>query len=167
LTPELAIAGDASLSLLQKTLLITDGTVTQLLEVFTGEKIQVEKLEHGMVTGGPAELEAGAEPVLSRRILLRGPQRAYMFAQSWLVPARLPAEMLADMAQANTPMGQLWKSLRLETYREIVDFRREEDAAVATLLGEPGPLLTRRYLIHRGGRPMGLIAEKFSARIFA
>ena len=167
-TAERAIAEDSSLSLLQKTLLVTDGTVTQLLEVISGEQIRVEKLEHGLVASGPARLELNAgEPVISRRILLRGATRAYMYAHSWLVPARMPPHMQDAMRQTDTPIGQLWKTSRLETFREIIDFRRESDPAVAALLGTDGPLLTRSYLIHAGGQPMGLIAEKFPATLFA
>ena len=168
MTPEKLIAGDVTLSLLQKTLLITDGTVTQLLEVFTGEKIRVEKLEHQLVRGGPENLGVSAdEPVLSRVILLRGDTRPYMYAHSWLVPARMPGPMQEAMRQTDTPIGQLWKTSRLETFREIVEFQREQDPAVSALLGADGPLLSRSYLIHTGGKPMGLIAEKFPAALFA
>lgn len=168
LSPERAIASDPDLSLLQKTLLITDGTVTQLLGVFTGEPIRVEKLEHELVQGGPPPLGVDArEPVLSRVILLRGETRPYMYAHSWLVPARMPAAMQDAMRQTDTPIGQLWKTSRLETFREIVEFRRERDSAVSALLGADGPLLSRSYVIHAGGRPMGLITEKFPAALFA
>jgi len=168
LTPEQAIAADKALSLLQRTLLITDGTVTQLLELFTGEKIRVQKLEHELVQGGPDKLGLGAgESVLSRVILLRGATQPYMYAHSWLVPARMPAAMQDAMRHTDTPIGQLWKTSRLETFREIVEYRREQDPGVSALLGMPGPLLSRSYLIHTGGKPMGLIAEKFPAALFA
>ena len=168
MTPERLIAGDLTLSLLQKTLLITDGTVTQLLEVFTSETIRVEKLEHVLVRGGPEKLGVKPdEPVLSRVILLRGDTRPYMYAHSWLVPARMPGSMQEAMRQTDTPIGQLWKTSRLETFREIVEFQREQDPAVSSLLGTDGPLLSRSYLIHTGGKPMGLIAEKFPAALFA
>ena len=168
MTPERAIAADTGLSLLQKALLITDGTVTQLLEIFTGETMRVEKLEHRMLTGGPEILAADpAEPVLSRVILLRGDRRAYLYAHSWLVPARMPVGMQDAMRQTDTPVGHLWKTSKLETFREIVDFRRELEPGISRLLGIDGPLLSRAYLVHTGGRPMGLIAEKFPAVLFA
>jgi chorismate-pyruvate lyase len=166
-TTERVIADDESLSLLQKVLLTTDGTVTQLLEIYTGEKIRVEKLEHALVTGGPPSLGVPAsEPVLSRRILLRGDSLPYMYAHSWLVPSRMPRGMQETILQTDTPIGQLWKASRLETFREIIDFRRESDAQVSALFGVEGPLLSRTYLIHSGGSPMGLIVEKFPAAHF-
>ena len=166
-TPERAVADDDSLSVPQKVLLTTDGTVTQLLEIYTGEKIRVEKLEHALVNGGPSPLGVSAtERVLSRRILLRGAARPYMYAHSWLVPSRMPHGMQETILQTDTPIGQLWKTARLETFREIIDFRREQDAGVAALLGVDSPLLSRTYLIHSGGSPMGVIVEKFSATLF-
>ncbi len=166
-SPERVIADDESLSLMQKVLLTTDGTVTQLLEIYTGEKIRVEKLEHAQVLGGPPSLGvSAAEPVLSRRILLRGATRPYLYAHSWLVPARMPRGMQETILQTDTPIGQLWKSSRLETFREIIDFRREHDSAVAALFGVDSALLSRTYIIHAGGAPMGLIVEKFPASFF-
>lgn len=165
--PDRVIAEDPSLSQSQKILLTTDGTVTQLLEILTGERIRVERLDHETLRGGPAILEVPAdEPVLDRKILLRGTTRAYMYAHSLLVPSRLPLGMQAQMLQTDTPIGQLWRAARLETYREIVDFHREENPQVATLLGETSTLLSRSYLIRAGGAPMGLITEKFLASRF-
>jgi chorismate-pyruvate lyase len=167
LNPERVIADDDSLSLLQKVLLTTDGTVTQLLEIYTGEKMRVEKLEHELITGAPAALRVPAtESVLSRRILLRGATRPYMYAHSWLVPSRMPQGMQEAILRTDTPIGQLWKAGRLETFREIVDFRREHDSAVAALFGVDTAMLSRTYVIHAGGLPMGLIVEKFPATYF-
>lgn len=166
-TPERAIASDESLSVLQKVLLITDGTVTQLLEIYTREKITVQKLEHSLVTGAPSSLSVTAtEPVLSRRILLRGSARPYMYARSWLVPSRMPRGMQEAILQTDTPIGQLWKAARLETFREIIDFRRERDSEVSALFGVDSELLSRTYLISAGGMPLGLITEKFPTTYF-
>jgi chorismate-pyruvate lyase len=55
---------------------------------------------------------------------------------------------------------------RLETYREIVDFRRETDDVVAALFDVEAQMLSRTYLIHTGGLPMGLIVEKFPITYF-
>jgi chorismate-pyruvate lyase len=74
--------------------------------------------------------------------------------------------MQESMLQTDTPIGQLWKAARLETYREIIDYHREHDKGVAALFGTDAPLLSRSYLIHAGGSPMGLIVEKFPATYF-
>jgi len=162
-----AVADDTGLSLLQKALLVTDGTVTQLLEVFAGEKMRVQKLGQSMVSGGPALLAVGDhEPVISRRILLRGDRRVYLHAESWLVPARMPADVQEALTHTDMPIGQLWKAARLETFREIVDFRRESNPEIAKLLGGDARILSRSYLVFTGGRPMSLVAEHFAADLF-
>jgi chorismate-pyruvate lyase len=164
---ERSILEDASLSLLQKALLVTDGTLTQLLEVFTGETIRVRKLGQAMVKGGPASLAVSDdEPVISRRILLCGNRRAYLHAESWLVPGRMPPDLQAAMQDTDTPIGQLWKAARLETFREIVDFRRETSAEISGLLGGGTGILARSYLVNTGGQPMSLIIERFPADLF-
>jgi chorismate-pyruvate lyase len=164
---ERSILEDPSLSLLQKALLVTDGTLTQLLEVFAGEKIRVRKLRQSQIAGGPAPLALDAgEPVINRTILLRGEHRAYLHAESWLVPARMPAGMHEALQRTDTPIGQLWKAARLETFREIVDFRHETNAEVAALLGSGNELLARSYLVITGGRPMSLVVERFPIDLF-
>jgi chorismate-pyruvate lyase len=166
-TLERVIADDESLSIPQKVLLTTDGTVTQLLGIFTGEKIRVQKIEHALVNDAPALLGVSAtETVLSRQILLRGDTEPFMYAHSWLVLSRMPKEMQEAILQTETPIGQLWKTARLETFREIIDFRRERDTVVAGLFGVDEPLLSRTYLISAGGAPMGLIVEKFPESYF-
>ena len=166
--PERAVIDDAALSPMQKTLLVTDGTVTQLLEAFTGERIRVRKLGQSVVSGGPAPLMVGAqEPAISQRILLCGAQRAYLHAESWLVPARMPRDMQEALERTDTPIGQLWKAARLETFREIVDFRRETNADVATLLDSGEGILARSYLVYTAGRPMSLVVERFPSDLFA
>ena len=111
---ERVVIDDPSLSEFQKILLTTDGTVTQLLEIHTGEKIRVVKLEHAVVEGGPHWLQVPpSEPVLSRRILLRGQTRAWLYADSWLVLSRLPAGMQETLLHTDTPIGQLWRAARM------------------------------------------------------
>lgn len=165
--PERVVVDDDSLSEFQKILLTTDGTVTQLLEIHTGEQMRVVKLDHAVVSGGPSPLQVPVtEPVLSRRILLSGKTRPWLYAHSWLVLSRLPAGMQDTMLGTDTPIGQLWRQARLETYREIVDFRREHDAGIAGLFGTDAPLLSRSYVIRAGGAVMGLIEEKFPVTHF-
>lgn len=160
------IQQDPSLSPTLKALLITDGTVTHLLEVFAGERMRVDKLDQTVVKGGPGWLAVDAgEDVVHRRILLRGDRRAYLFAESWLVPSRMPTGMREALA-TDRPLGNLWKAARLETFREIVDFRREARPDIASLLGVRADILSRSYLVNTGGRPMSLVSESLPADLF-
>lgn len=164
---ESSILADTALTTLQKALLITDGTVTQLLEVFAGEKMRVQKLAQSVVRGGPPALDVGdAEEVIRRRILLRGERRAYLHAESWLVPARMPVDMRDALTRTDTPLGHLWKAARLEAFREIVDFHRESNTEVAALLGTEPEIFSRSYLVITSGRPMSLVVESFSGNLF-
>lgn len=166
-TPEMTVLEDERLSAREKALLVTDGTVTQLLEAFAGERITVKKLDQRLVKGGPPSLAVGEdEPVMSRRILLRGDRRAYLHAESWLVPSRLPPNMQEAMQNTDTPIGELWKAARLETFREILEVRRETNPEVSGLLGGAGMLLARSYLVNTAGRPISLVIERFPAGLF-
>jgi len=168
LTPDRVVVADATLGEFQKILLTTDGTVTQLLEIHTGEKMRVVKLGHAMVSEGPHWLQVSpGETVLSRRILLCGDSRPWLYANSWLVLSRLPAGMQETLLHTDTPIGQLWRAAKLETYREIVDFRREQDPVISGLFGVDAELLSRSYVIRSGGAVMGLIEEKFPVTHFA
>jgi chorismate-pyruvate lyase len=167
-TPDRVVVEDDSLSEFQKILLTTDGTVTQLLEIHTGEAMRVVKLGHAVGSGGPALLDAPAtEAVLSRRILLHGKSQPWLYAQSWLVLSRLPHGMQETLLHTDTPIGQLWRRERLETFREIVDFRREHNLEIAALFGTAVPLLSRSYVIRSRGAVLGLIEEKFPVTHFA
>ena len=108
---------------------------------------------------------SAAEPVLSRRILLRGATQAYMYAHSWLVPSRMPRGMQKAILQTETPIGQMWKAARLETFREIIDFRRERDCGIAALFGST-LRCCRAPIYPRRGSAMGVIVEKFPATYF-
>ncbi len=164
---ELSVLEDRQLSPTQKALLITDGTVTQLLEAFAGEKMRLQKLGQTVEKGGPEWLDAADdEDVIRRRVLLCGSRRAYLFAESWLVCSRLPAGMHDALIGTDTPLGHIWKSARLETRREIVDFRRETNPEVSTLLGTREQMLRRSYVVIRGCRPMSLVVECFPADLF-
>lgn len=161
------IAEDPELSPLQKVLLITDGTVTQLLEVCTGEKLRVKKLQRNLPDRAPEALDLrGDEQALSRAILLHGSRRAYLFAHSWLVPNRMPEPVSEALLTTSQPLGHIWHAHRLEEFREIIDFRREEDAEVGGLLACGPRLLSRTYLVFTGGRPVAHITEKISASLF-
>ncbi len=162
------IAGDANLSPLQKVLLITDGTVTQLLEVCTGEKMRVEKLRQHSPSQVPGLLALGPdEKAMSRTILLRGSRRAYLFAHSWLVPERMPAPVREALLTNTAPLGHIWHAHRLEEFREIIEFGHEENREVSELLECDRHLLSRSYLVFTGGRPVAHITEKISAGLFA
>ncbi len=171
-----SVVHDTSLSLFQKVLLITDGTVTQLIELYTGELIRVNKIENRIIDNQaiPMEirdlLQTGNDNTLLKRIiLLRGEMKSYLYAESYFVMERLPSDMRIKLETTDIPIGLLWREAKLETHREIIAYHRERNAAIAThfSLDPDAELLSRTYLLYSHGQPMGTITEKFPASYFA
>ena len=172
---DVSVVHDPSLSLFQKVLLVTDGTVTQLVELYTGESIRVKKIENQIVNTQhvPADVQARLQTtsnnsLLKRIILLCGDTKSYIYAESYFVMERLPADMRIKLETTNIPIGLLWREAKLETHREIIEYRRERNAAVALHLGidDNSELLSRTYMLYTSGKPMGVITEKFPAGYF-
>lgn len=158
------------LSLFQQVLLATDGTVTDLVALYTGEPIHVRKLDQQIRVGQAPPLLAcaGPERLLTRRILLCGQERAWLYAESVFVFERLSAHVQEQLLQTDRPIGLLWKEQRLETFREIVQRGVEAapDLADHFALDAMEQFVSRTYLIHQGGRPIGAITEKWPLRYF-
>ena len=111
------------LSPFQRVLLVTDGTVTQVLEARTGEPVDIVRLyqRERRLTADHPRLEAGlGEPVINRQVLLKGHHtgEVYIYAVSALLPRRLPKEVQADLAKPGAGLGRVLARNRLETYRE-------------------------------------------------
>jgi chorismate-pyruvate lyase len=157
--------GTHDLSLFQKVLLATDGTVTDLIALYAGEPIRVTKLTQTIgEERAPTELQCGGSTrLLSRRILLVGATKSYLYAESQFVLDRLSKSIQDAMLNTDRPIGLLWKEARLETFREIVGHAVEPCEAIAGHFDLPvsAPFVSRTYLIHHGGRPMGRITEQW------
>lgn len=166
-----ALSTHPALSLFQKVLLATDGTVTDLVALFTGEAIQASKLMQSLARGREVALLPCGEDelVLHRRILLQGATsgRSYLYAESSFVFDLFPEAVRQGLLHTEQPIGLLWREARLEMYREITDRRIEHCPAVVAHFGLPAtaPLLSRTYAIHHDGRQLGVITEKFPAQL--
>lgn len=146
---------------LQHVLLSTDGTVVPLLEGCFGEPIRlaghVQSLRDATPTD-PAELELDeGDSILHRKVLLQGEHtgRQYAFAESVLVPHRLPPLVRKALLSTSTPIGRVLNEHRVESFREVLRVGR-------TRTGRNGEeVLFRTYRILSGGRPVMLITEYF------
>ena len=158
------------LSLLQKILLSTDGTVTDLIALYTGEQIRVEKLEQNVRTEVPPQVLASevSVRVLSRKILLTGASKNYLFADSLFLIDRFSSSIQHQLLTTDKPIGLMWKHERLETYREIVDQRVEPSPSIAHYfnLSASEPFVSRTYVIYHAGKPLGAITEKWPLSFF-
>ena len=81
---------------------------------------------------------------------------------------RLSASIQDQMLNTDRPIGLLWKEERLETFREIVRQGVETCTEIAHYFDVPAsaPFVSRTYLIHHGGRPMGMITERWPLSSF-
>ena len=159
-----------SLSLFQKILLSTDGTVTDLIGLYTGEAIRVKKLGQSIETQtAPEALRCGGPAkILNRKILLSGATKNYLYADSVFVFERFSTSIQEQLLSTDRPIGLMWKEERLETYREIVahDVAESADIADYFALSPTALFVSRTYLIHHKGLPLGAITEKWPLEFF-
>jgi len=142
-----------SLAPLHRALLVTGGTVTELLEALFMEPMTIAVIAQQELR--PAANDhvrpecAASDRILDRRIDAWG-GRAYVRATSHIRVDRLPG-MLDDLSAAR-PLGKLMQAARLETFRQPVDVR----AASGTPASGDGfePALMRSYVVTNGGRSL-------------
>jgi chorismate-pyruvate lyase len=157
-----------NLCAMQRILLTTDGTVTDMLEAYYREPMAVTPLAQEVVdTPHPVpELDVAAgQPVLQREILLRGKLsgRKALHANTLIVLDRLPERLRVGLLEKQQPIGQLLLRDKLETYREIIRCERQAAGALAPHFDcyESAPLLSRTYVVTLGGRGIMRITERF------
>jgi chorismate-pyruvate lyase len=159
----------ADLPPLLRILLVTDGTLTQLLEAYTLQRVEVILLSQQTRRLGEddAWLEAaqGTE-VIDRQIMLRGMENrtVYGFADSTLVTSRLSASLLDGLAHGAEGLGRLLSRSRTELRRERLWFGRQvlSHPPEATGYRAGQEFLSRSYRMVSDGLPLSLINEKFS-----
>ncbi|MCX8131715.1 MAG: chorismate pyruvate-lyase family protein [Clostridia bacterium] len=161
---------NGSLSLFQKILLATDGTVTDLLRLYTGEAIKVKKLEQEFTSSGEEEVLICSPKtrILRRNILLNGKNKNYVYAASIYIYELLSSGIQAKLAETDMPIGLLWKEEKLDTYREIIGYWTEPCEALAHYFDilPQTLLLCRTYLVSHRKNVIGKITEKFPITFF-
>lgn len=158
----------ATLSIFQQLLLITDGTLTKILEVYIREPLQVVKLEETILDSPKAipalEVQPGEE-LIERKILLQGEhsQKNWLYAESLIVPRRLEPIFYDRLVTSREPIGKLWLEHRAETFKEVITSSREPAAEVAPHfhLTPTDSLLYRTFRVSSNHQPIMLITEKF------
>ena len=163
----------SKLSTFQRIVLTTDGTLTEILEAYLFEKIQVAKLSEGLVSITqdipPLEVKSGSE-VIERKILLRGKisRKNFIYAESILVTDRLDEKFKDELLHSRTPLGRLWLEHKYETFKEIVD-TAEESAGELSFYFPIKPeekVLSRTYRVFSKRKPIIMITEKFPESYF-
>ena len=165
----------AQLTPFQRALIVTDGTVTRLLEAYTLAPVEVRLLHQAEQTLCTEhiwlELPAGAH-VIAREVLLQTPAtgnytpKTQAYATSLIVPQHLPKGIMDELESDPAGLGGILQNSGLETRRELLWFCRETardlPQDIAHLEGEP--LLSRTYRVLANKKPIMLITEKFPLR---
>jgi chorismate-pyruvate lyase len=153
---------------LQRIFLITDGTLTEILEAAFFERIQLIKLEQNIAPASAlpdaGDFE-GVERLLRRKILLRGAAsgRNYAYAESLIAVDQLGPTFRDELLGSSTPLGRLWLEHKLETFKELREIRAQPAGALAAHFGcqAAAALLMRRYRVFSAAKPVMTIAEWF------
>lgn len=161
------------LSPFQRILLTTDGTLTDILEAYVWEPIEIVKLMQETVKVPEAIplLDIGTQTeVLHREVLLRGArsEKHYLHATSVLVLDRLDQGLREELMTTQEPLGKLMIQSRLETFKEIVKCSSRKAPDVGKVFGElpDTALISRTYRVFSQGRPFILITESFPGSYF-
>lgn len=163
----------SNLSTFQRIILTADGTLTELLETYLCEKLQIVKLsEKAIVTDQAIEaldIPSGSE-LIDRKILLRGKisRVNWIYAHSFIVPDRLEANFRERLLVSQEPIGRLWVENRAETFKEIIESAREVagDLADYFKIDKEERLLSRTYRVFSNRQPVMMITEKFPESYF-
>lgn len=147
-----------------RALLVTDGTVTKILEAYFWEPVGVDTLEqHFEVVEAPVPwiaLKAG-DSCLVRDARLRGmcSGRAFAEAFSAIRTELIPEDFRRRLIDREIGIGALIRDSGLESYREVLDVGLKVEPAGATSV-----FRTYRIVIDR--HPVILITEHFPLHLY-
>ena len=162
----------ARLTPYQRGLLVTDGTVTRFIEAYTFAPVEVVLLqqtrqildtEHTWLNL-PTE-----EEIISRQVVLQTHSQEepspiiHAYADSLIVPQRLPQSLLDGLESDKHGLGELLQHNGLETQRELLwcgmETLTDLPSAITHLEGET--FISRTYRVFADHAPLMLINEKF------
>jgi chorismate-pyruvate lyase len=150
-------------------LLFTDGTVTRTLEVQGLTRVSVEVVDQvdTTVTGQTARhLRVPADTEAVRRRVLIGTRESaapVIWAESHILPSRLPPRFLSVLQGAPDGIGESLQQVALESWRDLLWFGLDSHPKWSCVdAGTSSPVITRVYRVITGGRPALLISESFS-----
>lgn len=152
----------AGLDGLLRLLLFSDGSIVRALTVHSLAPVAVSLVhQEPVATAQEAASWLAVEPgerSVRRRVLTPGG-----FAESHLVPARLPEDFLPLLLASPSGIGEALRRSELEARRELLWFGLGKVPDWAAPLG--GETLVRAYRIVTGGAPAILIREGFGVRL--
>ena len=166
---------DLELSKAQQLLLMTDGSVTTLLEVITGKPVVVTTLLQQVVEAdaeraSALDVEEG-DNINYRVVVLKNDDnhQPLIYAESYTPIARLKKEFRHDLMKADIPIGRIMNQRKIESRREIRRIEIVCNEEVSELFGvaQNVPLLSRTYDIISHDTVLIRITETFPSTSFA
>ena len=151
-----------------RALLVTDGTVTKILEAYFWEPVTVDTLAQEQVAAERdipwVEVGAG-DLVLVRQAQLRGADSGKVYASAFSVirTERIPSAFRQRLIDREIGIGVLIRDSGLESYREVM----EVGAVDAGAGDQGGSRVFRTYRIIIEGVPVILITETFPVGLYA
>lgn len=150
-----------------RNLLFTDGTVTRALAAQTLAPVAVERISQAEASPLPAAVSAyleadEEEETIRRRVgIAVGAAAPAIWAESYIVPCRLPPGFVGQLDGAPDGIGQSLQRIALESYRELLWFGF--DTAPSWAGAAPGAIAIRRlYRIVSDRQAAILISESFA-----
>lgn len=152
-----------------RTLLFTDGTVTRTLEVQTLSRVTVEVTAQSTCPAPDSiavHLQTPPDSETVRRrvtIGLESPAKPAIWAESYLLPERLPGGFIGLLDGTPDGIGESLQRIRLEGWREMLWFGLDSPPSWDPMASHLAPIfITRLYRVMTDGRPALLIAESFA-----
>jgi chorismate-pyruvate lyase len=161
----------ASLPPFLRALLVTDGTVTKILEAYFWEPVEVRTLEQAFSAAersiDPIGVAAG-DGVLIRRAQLAGrdSDRTYVNAVSVIRTRLIPAAFRQRLIDREIGIGALIRDSGLESYREVLEIGLDRPAGRDSSRRGPEETVYRTYRIIIEGEPVILITETFPLALY-
>ncbi|MFB8033721.1 chorismate--pyruvate lyase family protein [Streptomyces sp. NPDC056004] len=154
----------AGADLVKRLLLVTDGTVTPMLEQIVGERLVTDRLTQTKTSADEEEARRLGIPtgsaILVRSTDLAGRDSGRVFAHTKALVALdvLPARVRDGLLETAEPIGRLLRENRVETFRQTLPDQTCEyaDADAAR----------RQYVIYLNNSPGFLIEEHFLEACF-
>lgn len=163
------------LSNFQKVLLTTNGSITELLEIYLSEPIRLLKLhEHLTLINKEIELAKNLihknNKVIKREIILQGKisSNNFMYANSYIFVDNLEQKFAYKLLNTNIPIGKLWSEQKVETYKEIIDYGEEPANKLSNyfFIDSNDNLVFRTYSVFSRKKLTMIITEKFPKSYF-
>ncbi|RJS49814.1 MAG: UbiC family transcriptional regulator [Methanobacterium sp.] len=159
-----------TLSNTQKILLSTDGSVTTILDVLTGGRVNIKTLTQEFIPADhkiSRELAIPQGDTVNYRVVVIGHEDPLIHAISYIPLNRIDNDFKEDIIRADIPIGRILKKHQVESRREIKSVKLEEPSAdLKTIFNTNSMMLTRTYNIIHNDEILIRIKETFPVTLF-